>query len=144
MKTAQNAGELALRFVIPGESTEVHGLAVSALGAPRTIQEEDSVRQAIRLLLRTRPGERVMRPEYGCDLYRLVFSPNDQTTAGLAAHFVREAVERWEPRVRILKIDANADPDRPEVLSILLQYSVIETGSTDDLTFHVSLAGETD
>jgi len=46
-------------------------------------------------------GERVLRPEYGCDLHRLVFSPNDATTAGLAVHYVRAALLRWEPRIEI-------------------------------------------
>ena len=48
------------------------------------VQYNDSIRQAILLLFSTRPGERVMRPDYGCDIHRLVFSPNDDTTAGLA------------------------------------------------------------
>ena len=43
-----------------------------------------------------------MRPDYGCELHRLVFSPNDDTTAGLAIHYVRRALERWEPRVEVL------------------------------------------
>lgn len=142
MTPSQTKKELALRFVISDASPEAGGLVVSALGSPQTVFADASVRQAIRLLLRTRPGERVMRPEYGCDLFRLIFSPNDETTAGLAIHFVREAVERWEPRVRIVRIDAGADAERPEVLSISLQYTVIATGSADDLTLNITLFGE--
>ena len=66
----------------------------------------DSVRQALLLLLSTAPGERVMRPTFGCDLHRVVFSPNNDTTAGLAMHYVRQAIERWEPRVEVLRVDA--------------------------------------
>lgn len=142
MTRSETIKELALRFVIPDPSSEAGGLVVSSLGSPETVFADASVRQAIRLLLRTRPGERVMRPEYGCDLYRLIFSPNDETTAGLAIHFVREAVERWEPRVQIVKIDAGADPERPEILGISLQYTVIATGSADDLTLNIALSGE--
>ena len=40
-----------------------------------------------------------MRPGYGCHLFRLAFAPNDDTTAGLAIHYVRQALERWEPRI---------------------------------------------
>ena len=61
----------------------------------------DAVRQSILLLLSTRPGERVMRPDNGCDLYRLAFAPSDDMTAGLAIHYVRQAVERWEPCARL-------------------------------------------
>src|SRR5690349_19505038 len=85
------------------------GLRVGARGAIEMVDEWGSVRQAILLLLSTRPGERVMRPEYGCDLHRLVFSPNDATTAGLAIHYVRQALERWEPRIDILRLDADVD-----------------------------------
>jgi hypothetical protein len=79
------------------------------------------------LLISTRPGERVMRPEYGCDLARLVFSPNDDTTAGLAIHFVRRAVERWESRVEVLRVDATRDPEESTRLVIALDYRVRAT-----------------
>ena len=57
-----------------------------------TVEGDDAVRQAILLLLTTRPGERVMRRTYGSLLHRLVFAPNDDTTAGLAIHYVRQAL----------------------------------------------------
>ena len=78
----------------PGEPV---GLVVDPAGAIDTVADDEAIRQSLLMLISTRPGERVMRPEYGCDLHRLVFSPNDDTTAGLAIHFVRQAVERWEP-----------------------------------------------
>ena len=53
-----------------------------------------AVRQSILMLLSTRPGERVMPPDYGCPIHRLVFSPNDATTAGLAIHYVRHSLLR--------------------------------------------------
>jgi phage baseplate assembly protein W len=82
------------------------GLVIDPAGGIDTVADEDAIRQSLMLLISTSPGERVMRPEYGCDLSRLVFSPNDDTTAGLAIHFVRQAVERWEPRVEVLSVDA--------------------------------------
>src|SRR5262249_16352614 len=107
----------AWRFLPPGFDApeEQAGLHVVAGGRIAMAEEHVSVRQAILLLLSTSPGERVMRPDYGCDLHRLVFSPNDDTTAGLAIHYVRRAVERWEPRVEILRLDAarnEVDPGR--------------------------------
>ena len=95
---------------------------VQPTGSIAMVEEDDAIRQALLLLISTRPGERVMRPAYGCDLERLIFSPNDDTTAGLAMHYVRQAVERWEPRVEILGVDAVArsrgrldDPNRPRL-----------------------------
>jgi len=66
------------------------------------VDGDDSVRQAILLLLSTVPGERIMRPEYGCLIHQLVFSPNDATTAGLAIHYVQRALDLWEPRVDVV------------------------------------------
>ena len=57
----------------------------SARGRLAMVEGNAAVRQAIQMLLSTAPGERVMRPGYGCDLQRLVFAPNDDTTAGLAS-----------------------------------------------------------
>lgn len=114
------------------------GLAVSPRGGAAMIDGEASIRQAILLLLATRPGERVMRPEYGCGIHRLAFMPGDGTTAGLAIHYVRRALERWEPRVDVLDVDAEADDGR---LEIHLHYRVRATLRTDRLVVPVTLGG---
>jgi uncharacterized protein len=105
------------------------------------ISGADAVRQSILLLLSTRPGERVMRPEYGCNLYRLAFAPNDDMTAGLAIHYVRQAVERWELRAEIISLDAGRDPEAPELLNIILEYRLRVTQQADQLFISVDLTG---
>ena len=120
----------------PGEPV---GLVVDAGGAIDTVADDEAIRQSLLMLISTRPGERVMRPEYGCDLHRLVFAPNDDTTAGLAIHFVRQAVERWEPRVEILRVDANRDPYEETHLTIVLDYRVRATLQADSVEVNVDL-----
>ena len=120
----------------PGEPV---GLVFDPAGAIDTVADDEAVRQSLLMLISTRPGERVMRPEYGCDLHRLVFSPNDDTTAGLAIHFVRQAVERWEPRVEILRVDANRDPYESTRLAIVLDYRVRATLRADTIEVEVDL-----
>ena len=115
------------------------GLVLTSAGSVAMVEADDAVRQALVLLLSTTPGERVMRPEYGCRLHRLIFAPNDDTTAGLAIHFVREAIRRWEPRVDILDLDAGADPDTPWLLLITLDYRVRKSLATGTLTLSVAL-----
>jgi uncharacterized protein len=117
------------------------GLQLAPTGGVGMVSERASVRQAILLLISTRPGERVMRPDYGCDLHRLVFSPNDNTTAGLAIHYVRQALLRWEPRIEVLSLDATRDEADPGRLVILLSYRLRSTRETDRLTTAVDLAG---
>jgi phage baseplate assembly protein W len=102
---------------------------------------EDTVRQAILLLLSTRPGERVMRPDYGCDVYQLIFAPNDDTTAALAIYYVRRALERWEPRIEIVKLDANRAVEEPSVLVITLGYRVRATRAVEQIELTLNLAG---
>lgn len=134
----------AWRFVHPDidAAGEFGGLQYSPRGSIAMVEGNDSVRQAIFLLLSTVPGERVMRPDYGCLVHRLVFSPNDDTTAGLAIHYVRRAVERWEPRVEILKVDANRNPESPEQLDLLLEYRVRATGRVESAGFAFDLSGD--
>jgi phage baseplate assembly protein W len=119
------------------------GLEVSAAGRIEMVEDQAAVRQSILLLLSTTPGERVMRPDYGCDLRGLVFSPNDATTAGLAAHAVRQALRRWEPRVEVLRLDAGPNPGEPGRLDIVLEYRVRSSRRTGQLGIAVDLSGET-
>ena len=132
-----------IRFRIPGfdgpESGPGGGLGISPQGRLEAVSGRAAVRQALLLLLTTRPGERVMRPRYGCELSRLMFWPNDDTTAGLAIHYVQRAVARWEPRVDHLRVDAHPRPDRPGVLDVTLAYRVRSTGEEDRLAIRVDL-----
>ena len=129
----------ALRFTHPDLDRGAPGLHLApGDGKIETAAGDAGVRQAILLLLSTQPGERVMRPDYGCDLHRLAFAPNDETTAALAIHYVRRALDRWEPRADILELDAAPDPELG-VLMIRLVYQVRVTQQTDQITFDVQL-----
>ena len=132
--------ERALRFVGAGFDPGTHGgLSVTAAGGVATVEGDESIRQAILLLLSTTPGERIMRPAYGSRLHRLVFAPNDDTTAGLAIHYVRQALQRWEPRVDVLDVDARADPDQAWRLNIQLQYRVRASLNTGVVAYSIDL-----
>jgi uncharacterized protein len=98
------------------------GIVLTPRGSVELVSDGDTVRQAILLLVSTRPGERVMRPEYGCHIFRLAFAPNDDTTAGLAIHYVKSALERWETRIEVLKLDAQRSEEHKSRLDMHLQY----------------------
>ncbi|MCL4247983.1 MAG: GPW/gp25 family protein [Anaerolineae bacterium] len=118
------------------------GLHIDPVHGTEMVQGAAAVRQALLLLIATRPGERVMRPDYGCNLQQLMFMPNDETTAGLAIHYVEQAITRFEPRVEIVELDANPMPDRPNVMFIELQYRIKVTQAVDQLAVTFDLASE--
>jgi Bacteriophage baseplate protein W len=131
----------AWRFSHPDLGSGAPGLSTTHTGAIAMAEGSESIRQSILMLLSTIPGERVMRADYGCDLFRVLFSPNDDTTAGLAIHYVRQAIRRWEPRVDIVTLDARRALSDPALLEIRLQYRIKRTGLQDLLTYAVSLNG---
>ena len=134
----------AWRFINPqfDDPAMPAGLSLSNRGGIEMVEGTASVRQAILMLLSTRPGERVMRPHYGCHLHRLVFSPNDDTTAGLAIHYVRQALERWEPRAEIIDLDATRSEESPGLMEIMLEYRVRATLQTERMSYAFDLTGE--
>lgn len=96
---------------------------------------EESIRQSIWIILGTTPGERVMRPDFGCGLYELVFSPNSAETASRAAGVVREALLRWEPRIDVLNINVANDNKERNKLLITIDYLIRATNSRFNLVY---------
>ncbi|TCK22868.1 GPW/gp25 family protein [Pseudonocardia endophytica] len=88
----------------------------------------ERIEESIRMILGTRPGERVMRPTFGCELGSLAFAPNDPTTAHLARHHVETALRTWEPRIEVVRVDAAPDQVDPAVLLVVVLYRI--TGET--------------
>jgi phage baseplate assembly protein W len=97
--------------------------------------EEEGIRQSIWMILGTSPGERVMRPDFGCGIHELVFGVNDAATASAAAGAVREALAVWEPRIDVLDVYAVPDPSRPNLLVIEINYQVRSTNSRFNLVY---------
>jgi uncharacterized protein len=65
---------------------------------------EEKIRQSIWLILSTAPGERQMRPEFGCGIHDLLFQPNTAVLRGVVQARVQEALTRWEPRIDLLDV----------------------------------------
>ena len=110
-------------------------VGVDSRGGIALVHGEDDIEQSIRIILETSPGERVMRPEFGCGIHDLVFAPNSPTTAGLIAYRVREALGRWEPRIEVTGVDVRADPQRDAVLLIEIHYTIRSTNDRRNLVY---------
>jgi phage baseplate assembly protein W len=96
---------------------------------------EESVRQSIWIILATPKGSRVMRPDFGCGIYDLVFAVNNSSTRGLVEYEIVEGLRKWEPRIDVLKVKAVDAGAQGEVLQISIDYRVRLTDNRFNLVY---------
>lgn len=96
---------------------------------------EADVEEAIWILLGTAPGERPMRPGFGCGIHDLVFAPNSPATRGAVAAQVRQALTRFEPRIDLDEVRVEATPEAPERMLIRVDYRVRSTNAAHSLVY---------
>jgi len=110
-------------------------LRVGPTGGIGMVEREQEIQEAIRLVLGTAPGERPMRPEFGCGIHEYVFAPSDGQTAGNIAREVRAALDRWEPRIETDDVVIAFDAVDTGVLYIDVHYTVRSTNDRRNLVF---------
>jgi phage baseplate assembly protein W len=88
---------------------------------------ERDIEQSIRIILETLPGERVMRPEFGCKAKLLLFAPQNGATHSLLSLYVEQALARWEPRIQLESVSSGADPAHDGVLQCSIAYTIKDT-----------------
>ena len=98
-------------------------------------EHEEDIRQAVRLILETDRGERVMRPEFGAGLNEFVFEPINNTTKALIRHRVEEALVTWEPRIRVQSVEVSANQAAMGRLDIAIEYEVRSTNTFYNLVY---------
>lgn len=104
-------------------------------GEVRMAEGETDVEQAIRLILSTAPGERMMRPEFGCGIHEYAFATLDTTTTTLIEGAVRDALAEWEPRIDVLAVDAQLANRETGRLEIEVGYRVRRTNEAFNLVY---------
>jgi phage baseplate assembly protein W len=110
-------------------------LRTDATGGIALVRGEREIGEAIRLILATSPGERPMRPEFGCAIAEFVFAPADAATAGLIAYEVRVALERWEPRIDLHDVQVDFADSADGVLLINIRYALRGSNDPRNLVF---------
>ena len=106
-----------------------------ATGRVALVSHEREIEESIRLILGTAPGERPMRPEYGCAIHDHVFAGIDPDLGGRIATEVRASLTRWEPRIDVRDVLISFDPDDASLIYIDIRYSVGETNDPRNLVF---------
>ncbi len=104
----------------------------------------ENIREAIRIILLTEPGERILLPDFGAGLARFLFQPNTVATHRLIEERIVRALSLWEPRIRLESVTVEADAtDATTVQSaaVTIRYALVATGSSDRIDLSVRLAG---
>lgn len=104
-------------------------------GHVATAEYEEDIRQSIRIILETAPGERVMRPNFGCGVHDLVFEAIDSTALQRIRSEVESALRRYEARIDVLDVTADEDATAEGKLLVELEYRVRRTNQIGNLVF---------
>ena len=110
-------------------------LAVDRRGSIALARDEQDIDQAIQLILGTAPGERPMRPEFGCGVHDFVFDSIDANTIGNMEEAIREALLRWEPRIDVRNVRFDASEAVNGLLTIDITYEVRATNTSRNLVY---------
>lgn len=110
-------------------------LRTDATGSVALVRGEREIIESIQLILATAPGERPMRPEFGCAIHDLVFAPADAATAGRIAYEVRLSLERWEPRIDLTDVVVGFDAVQAGTLLIDVRYTPRGSNDPRNLVF---------
>src|SRR5262245_64812366 len=110
-------------------------LRLDSVGSIALVSRDADIEEAIHLILATAPGERPMRPEFGCGIHRYLFAPADGGTAGLIAEEVRKALTRWEPRINVTDVEVTVDASERNCMWIDIEFVIRASNDPRNLVF---------
>jgi phage baseplate assembly protein W len=110
-------------------------LDVDGRGGISLARGDRDVAEAIYIILGTAPGERRMRPEFGCRIHELIFAPMNSSTGSLMRHYVIEALNRWEPRIEVSEVRVYRHPQIDGAVLIEVDYVLLATNDERNLVF---------
>jgi uncharacterized protein len=102
-------------------------------------EADDNVRESIRIILLTEPGERLMLPTFGAGLRRFLFEPNTPATRRLIAERIQESLRLWERRIAIEDVLVEPDPTESQAVLVTIEYRLIATNASGQVTLAVNL-----
>lgn len=110
-------------------------VALDQRGGIAVTTGDEKIKESIRLILSTAKGERVMLPEFGCDINEFVFSVINTTTLTMMKSAVREALVQWEPRIEVLGVEVSTDNLEHGALHMQVNYKIRATNREDNLVY---------
>lgn len=119
-------------FIGAGWSFPLRVAPTNSIALARQVRD---IEQAIEIIIRTAPGERPMRPEFGCRIQDHLFAPINQATAAAIAYDVRSALELWEPRIDVADVRVGLDAHEMATFYIDVAYRVRADNTERNLVF---------
>ena len=110
-------------------------VAINLTGGISSSAYEENIRESIFIILGTATGERLNRPEFGCEIHELMFAPNNPMTAALAQHYCEEALFKWEPRIENVTVRARPSESEPNRLDVRISYLISDTNDERNLVY---------
>jgi hypothetical protein len=104
-------------------------------GKMKTSAYEEDIKEAIYLILMTKKGERIMKPEFGCGVHDYVFGTMDYTSLSMMERAIRESLTLWEPRITDLNVDLMVDEEKEGCILVNIDYRVRSTNNPYNLVF---------
>lgn len=117
-------------------------LKVNARRELALVGAEKDIEQSIQIILSTRPGERVMRPAFGCRAHELLFDIRDAMTINLLRKYVEEALAFWEPRIQVMSVTTYIDESNDSAIYVDIEYQIKESHDIRSIVFPFFLEGE--
>ena len=110
-------------------------VSVNLNGGVSSSQLEENVRQSIFIILGTAPGERINRPQFGCQIHDLMFAPNNPSTSARAEIYCEEAIYKFEPRIENVICRALTSRDEPNRLDVRIEYMIAGKNDKRNMVF---------
>jgi Bacteriophage baseplate protein W len=117
-------------------------LRIDRLGGLALSSGHTDIEEAIDVILGTAPGERPMRPEFGCGVHNYVFDTIDPYTLGRIDYEIRAALDRWEPRIDVVDVQPDLSRQAEGVLLLEITYSIRATNDIRNLVYPFYLIPE--
>lgn len=119
-------------------------LDINAFGGMAMSEGSDNIEQSVQCIIGTAVGERVMRPGFGCRIHDFVFHPNSSSTCGMVAFYVKEALQKWEPRITDIQVTAEPNTDDQAVMTVEVNYKISATNVDRNFVYPFYLRREQD
>ena len=117
-------------------------MEIDAQGGAALTWDDENIRQSMMLILVTAPGERMMRPTFGCAIHDIIFEPNTELTAARVSHEVKKAIIEFEPRVGDVEVTAKPDDTEISRMNVTISYTIRKTNTKANLVYPFYLRKE--